>query len=339
MAIGDKKFIELEYARMLMKLFPPGTAFDRREGTDLFAFNRGLAEELERIDSRINTLVKEADPTGANELIGEWEKDLGFPDSCFGIPLTLPERVTQIKNRNIFPVYISTAFSSVGDTTKDSNKIINIADTKLAVVNDLIENPLGFEAGKWKIIDRTATTLILEATAKKTTVASAINGFFNEGEPTKRFFLALALQLGYTSLTCTFFDAFQLGVASNGFSETGDTTVSSDELTNMSSISGIEKGDFVSVGKGFGLFPRKVLKKITPDKLQLDITAASSNVGVSVVGYDVQPFGMGDPVGDQYAYGATLKVGLGAAPANNLNLITCFFDKLKPRHVKFLYTT
>ena len=57
-----------EYARMVKQLLPPGPAGERGDATSMIAMMIEVwAEELARVDSRVRTLVREADPRFAVE--------------------------------------------------------------------------------------------------------------------------------------------------------------------------------------------------------------------------------------------------------------------------------
>lgn len=68
------------YARGLRALLPPGPAWQAGEGSVLFKLLLGFAEELARLDRRVNDLLNEMDPRTTSELLAEWERALGIPD-------------------------------------------------------------------------------------------------------------------------------------------------------------------------------------------------------------------------------------------------------------------
>lgn len=72
-----------EYARMVKQLLPPGPAWERGDATSMIAMMIEVwAEELARVDSRVRTLVREADPRFAVETFKDWLDDWGLPDDC-----------------------------------------------------------------------------------------------------------------------------------------------------------------------------------------------------------------------------------------------------------------
>lgn len=90
-----------KYTSLIHKLLPSGKAWNKEEGSNLDKLADGISQEFLRIEKRANELVIELDPTKANELLPDWEKLLGLPDSAFGTPVTNQER------RNIVTLKIS----------------------------------------------------------------------------------------------------------------------------------------------------------------------------------------------------------------------------------------
>lgn len=79
-----------DYARMLAGLMPHGPAWSDQVVAHLVA---AWAEELARLDVRIDALIEQADPRTADELLGDWERVLGLPDKCTAsIGLSIAER-------------------------------------------------------------------------------------------------------------------------------------------------------------------------------------------------------------------------------------------------------
>ncbi len=80
------------YADQLLQLLPPGRAWSRDRGSVLAQLIGGMAEEFARVDARAGVLVDEADPRTALELLPEWERVAGLPDTCTGRPDNVGER-------------------------------------------------------------------------------------------------------------------------------------------------------------------------------------------------------------------------------------------------------
>lgn len=81
-----------DYLAQLKALLPFGRAWPRDEGSTLGGLLAGLAEEFARVDGRALALLDEADPHTALELLPDWERALGLPDSCSPIPTVIRER-------------------------------------------------------------------------------------------------------------------------------------------------------------------------------------------------------------------------------------------------------
>lgn len=71
-----------QYREQLKALLPPGRAFPRERGTTLDALLDAMAQELARLDARADRLTTEAVPNTTAELLPDWERVAGLPDSC-----------------------------------------------------------------------------------------------------------------------------------------------------------------------------------------------------------------------------------------------------------------
>ena len=81
------------YRSQLQALLPPGDAWPRTADATLTKLLDGIAEELARIDGRALSAVDESDGRSALELLTDWERVCGLPDSCSaGLNATLQER-------------------------------------------------------------------------------------------------------------------------------------------------------------------------------------------------------------------------------------------------------
>lgn len=88
------------YARQLRQLLPPGKAFDVQRDHVFAKVLESVAEELSRIDGRAANLLDEWDPRTTLELLEDWERILGLPDSCVSeIPESIADRRFAIVNK------------------------------------------------------------------------------------------------------------------------------------------------------------------------------------------------------------------------------------------------
>ena len=87
------------YRDQLARLLPPGRAWPRDADSVLGRTLAGLAEELARVDARAGDLSEEADPRTALELLPDWERVAGLPDSCTGAPTNPGERQVAVANK------------------------------------------------------------------------------------------------------------------------------------------------------------------------------------------------------------------------------------------------
>lgn len=85
-------------AKSLADYLPGGKVFasKNKQGSSLNKLLLGLATELMRADSYINTIASEHDPRTTQLLISEWESAVGIPDSCFSNTVDLATRQQQV---------------------------------------------------------------------------------------------------------------------------------------------------------------------------------------------------------------------------------------------------
>ena len=69
------------YRQQLHGLMPRGAAWSRRAGSILDLLLEGLAVEFGRVQSRFDALPEEADPRTTLELMPDWERTAGLPDT------------------------------------------------------------------------------------------------------------------------------------------------------------------------------------------------------------------------------------------------------------------
>lgn len=74
-----------QYREQLKALLPPGRAFPRERGTTLHGLLDAMAQELARLDARADRLTFEAVPSTTAELLADWERVAGLPDTCSGL--------------------------------------------------------------------------------------------------------------------------------------------------------------------------------------------------------------------------------------------------------------
>ena len=73
-----------EYRESLRALLPPGKAWTRDPGTTFDDLLDAMAQEWARLDARAEQLIDEALPDSTTELLPDWERVAGLPDTCGG---------------------------------------------------------------------------------------------------------------------------------------------------------------------------------------------------------------------------------------------------------------
>lgn len=81
-----------QYLGQLQALLPLGAAWPREQVATLTRLLQAWADELTRVDGRALQLVDEADPRTTAELLADWERVAGLPDSCVGGEQTTAQR-------------------------------------------------------------------------------------------------------------------------------------------------------------------------------------------------------------------------------------------------------
>lgn len=83
-----------DYLQQLKDLLPRGRLWNalREEGKLFGQLLNALAQEFERVDAANNTLIDEADPRTALQLLPDWEAFVGLPDTCSGLGTTNQQR-------------------------------------------------------------------------------------------------------------------------------------------------------------------------------------------------------------------------------------------------------
>lgn len=91
-----------DYLRQAQGLLPFGPAWQRDDDAPLTRLLDGLSLELARLDARALNLLEEADPRITAELLADWERVAGLPDTCSliaGVEQNTPQRQAALTGR------------------------------------------------------------------------------------------------------------------------------------------------------------------------------------------------------------------------------------------------
>lgn len=80
------------YLNLLHDLLPRGQAWIRDMNSMLSRILEVAAAELARVHARALQLMNEADPRTASEMLSDWERVTGLPDTCSAVATTIQER-------------------------------------------------------------------------------------------------------------------------------------------------------------------------------------------------------------------------------------------------------
>lgn len=81
-----------QYAAQLDALLPLGQAWPRDADAKMRLLTRGLAEEFARVDARSKDLIGEVLPSTTLQMLEDWERATGLPDTCVATGQTIQER-------------------------------------------------------------------------------------------------------------------------------------------------------------------------------------------------------------------------------------------------------
>jgi len=81
-----------QYYRQLVALMPQGDCWQIESDSNLGKLLRAFADELASIDARAEVLLREMLPSMVNEMLGEYEVQVGLPDACQSLADTTQER-------------------------------------------------------------------------------------------------------------------------------------------------------------------------------------------------------------------------------------------------------
>jgi len=85
-----------EYQQMLQALLPPGSIWNREPDSTLGEVLLAEGDEFTRVESRMEDLIDERDPTTVTELLVEHEEDFGLPEDGEELGATTALRREQI---------------------------------------------------------------------------------------------------------------------------------------------------------------------------------------------------------------------------------------------------
>jgi uncharacterized protein YmfQ (DUF2313 family) len=92
--------IALKYEAAIKGLFPKGKAFKFLSDKSLNSTVKAIALPFYRVDNRAKELIEEMNPLFTLELLPEWERVLGLPNSCSATEdVTIQERRFQVLSK------------------------------------------------------------------------------------------------------------------------------------------------------------------------------------------------------------------------------------------------
>lgn len=132
---------ETDYLHQLQALLPPGPAWPRDDDATLTRLLSALSVELARVDARLAVLVDEADPRDTYELLADWDRVAGLPDTCLaGAAQSTAERRAALVARlttigGQTPAYFVALAASLGYT-------VTVSEYRPYRVNSAVNDPI-----------------------------------------------------------------------------------------------------------------------------------------------------------------------------------------------------
>ena len=330
------KYTAEQYGKFLMNLLPPGPAFTRIPNTSTWKMMSALALELNRLDTQINALIKEAYPQLTTDLIENWETEIGLP-GFFTIPAAMQDRRNLIEFLMIgvsdfhidhglaerfwrdlaespFLDYVISSFTyferlavgpqskgnTTGDSTALSDTIMAVGDVSIFTVGDFVVMSKGFPNEKIQVTEKGFGYIKVDIPAVESTTGLTIY-LYDEypaacGDP-----VGEAWVNAFAIMIAL--PASILAYAPDGCCLTEGSNV----VTMFESTAGAIIGDYMLFPSGFEKPYQKILSK-TVDTLTVE-NAATSTVGPLIA---IQKTKGGE-------------------------LIEGFFNQLKPSHNKIIF--
>lgn len=87
------------YLHHLQGLLPPGQAWTREKNANLTKVLSIIAGELARVDRRVANMHNEGDPRTTLEMLTDWERVAGLPDTCTAASASYQERITALVDK------------------------------------------------------------------------------------------------------------------------------------------------------------------------------------------------------------------------------------------------
>lgn len=88
-----------DHLAALQALLPTGPVWPRDSGSTLAAVCRGVAILVARVQARADALLVDSFPATTAELLPEWERSLGLPDTCVGDDPSTQQRRARVLAR------------------------------------------------------------------------------------------------------------------------------------------------------------------------------------------------------------------------------------------------
>lgn len=143
-----------QYRELMNQLAPPGSALPQAPDSVWQQLLAARAGVFERVDSRADVLIEEADPRTAYELLSDWERVAGLPDPCVDREQTIAER-----RAALLRVLTSTGGASrkyFQEVAADLGYDVTVEDYTAYTVADTVDKPIYGIAWRWAFTVRSA---------------------------------------------------------------------------------------------------------------------------------------------------------------------------------------
>lgn len=88
-----------QYTQQIAAMLPPGKAFNRQEGSNLWNMLYSYAGQIKQVDDTGINLTSDWFPSTTTNFLEEWQNSLGLPDKCVSNSSSLTDQRNQVVMR------------------------------------------------------------------------------------------------------------------------------------------------------------------------------------------------------------------------------------------------
>ena len=141
------------YREQLHALLPQGSAWPREPGTVLDDLLDAIAEQLARVDSSGSNLLDDIRPNNTLDLLSDWERVAGLPDSCSVDNSSVAVRRASLLEKLVTKTSPSPAeFRRIGDLFGVTITVEEFDQTRATTWANAQSPAVDVTSGKWRYV-------------------------------------------------------------------------------------------------------------------------------------------------------------------------------------------